>query len=71
MKRIHVETPNRAHSRMTVQAIARDLQVHPETVRKLLRAGVIPSVPLGRGWLVTKQVYEAWKRAPHAMPIAS
>lgn len=69
--RLRAETPDRMHSRMTVNAIARDLQVHPATVRKLLKSGVIPSLPLGRGWLVTKQVYQKWRAEAHRMPMAS
>jgi len=56
-------TPDRNGSRLTVAEIAADLDLHPETVRGLLRDRTIPSIRMGRSWLVTRQAYKAWKES--------
>jgi excisionase family DNA binding protein len=46
-----------------VAEISRDLGISRARVYGLLEGGEIPNVRLGRGWLVTREAYEMWKRS--------
>ena len=51
-----------ACSRITVEEIARRLKIGRLAVYKLLERGIIPSVRIGRRWIVTRWAYEEWER---------
>lgn len=44
----------------TVQDVARLLQVHPRTVRRMIRGGRIPAVKIGREWRIPEGALEQW-----------
>lgn len=54
-----------AESLLTVDEVARELRVHPHTVRMLLRTGRLPGMRIGVGsrnsaWRVRRADVEAW-----------
>ncbi len=52
----------RMGNRMSVEEIARRLDVGRLTVYSMLEQGIIPSIRLGRRWIVTRHAYEQWER---------
>lgn len=55
--------PRRFGDRMFVEEIARRLDVGRLAVYAMLEQGVLPDIPLGRRWIVTRHAYEEWERA--------
>ena len=49
-------------SRMSVEEIARRLDIGRLAVYALLEQGIIPGIRLGRRWIITRQAYEQWER---------
>jgi excisionase family DNA binding protein len=49
--------------RITVPEIARLLRIGRTAVYKMLQQGTIPSVRLGRRWIITRHAYESWERS--------
>lgn len=49
-------------ARVTVQEIAKRLEVGRPAVYALLERGYLPAVRIGRRWLITRQAYELWER---------
>jgi excisionase family DNA binding protein len=49
-------------SRITVQEIARRLNLGRLAVYAMLEQGIIPAIRLGRRWIVTRHAYEQWER---------
>ena len=49
-------------SRMTVEEIARLLDIGRVAVYTMLEQGIIPAVRLGRRWIVTRHAFENWER---------
>lgn len=54
------DNPAAAHRPMTVAEVAAQLRTSPYTVYRLLRAGVIPSYRVGRGWRIDAADVEAF-----------
>lgn len=46
---------------VSVPQAARQLAVHPETVRRLLRQGVLPGSKVGTLWFITKEDLHSFK----------
>jgi excisionase family DNA binding protein len=47
---------------LTPEQVAEELQMHIETVRRLLREGVLPGYQPGkRGWRITRESLDAFK----------
>ena len=49
-------------ARMTVDEIARRLDIGRVAVYTMLEQGIIPAVRLGRRWIVTRHAFENWER---------
>ena len=49
-------------ARMTVEEIARHLQIGRVAVYTMLEQGIIPAIRLGRRWIVTRHAFENWER---------
>jgi excisionase family DNA binding protein len=47
---------------MTVEEIARRLDIGRLAVYAMLEQGIIPAIRLGRRWIVTRHAYEQWER---------
>lgn len=45
---------------MTVDEVARYLQLHPLTVRNLARTGAIPAFKVGRQWRIQRSMLAKW-----------
>ena len=53
---------SRLGNRMSVEEIARRLDVGRLAVYAMLEGGIIPGVRVGRRWIVTRYAYEEWER---------
>jgi excisionase family DNA binding protein len=49
-------------ARMTVEEIARRLDIGRLAVYTMLDQGIIPAIRLGRRWIVTRHAFENWER---------
>ena len=49
-------------ARMTVEEIARRLDIGRLAVYAMLEQGIIPAIRLGRRWIITRHCYEQWER---------
>ena len=49
-------------TRITVDEIARRLDVGRLAVYAMLEKAIIPGIRLGRRWIVTRHAYESWER---------
>jgi len=49
-------------ARMTVEEIARHLDIGRVAVYTMLEQGIIPAIRLGRRWIVTRHAFETWER---------
>jgi len=49
-------------ARMTVDEIARRLDIGRAAVYTMLEQGIIPAIRLGRRWIVTRHAFENWER---------
>ena len=49
-------------TRITVQEIARRLDIGRLAVYAMLKRGIIPGIRLGRRWVITRHAYENWER---------
>ena len=49
-------------ARMTVEEIARRLDIGRQAVYTMLEQGIIPAIRLGRRWIVTRHAFENWER---------
>jgi excisionase family DNA binding protein len=47
---------------MTVEEIARGLDIGRLAVYTMLEQGIIPGIRLGRRWIVTRHAFESWER---------
>ena len=54
--------PERVSNRMSVEEIARRLDIGRLAVYSLLEQQVIPGIRLGRRWIITRNAYEQWER---------
>jgi len=46
---------------MTVEEIARRLDIGRAAVYTMLEQGIIPAVQVGRRWIVTRHAFENWE----------
>lgn len=53
--------PNR-DGRITVNEIAKRLDIGRLAVYQMLETGELPGIRLGRRWIVTRQAFEQWER---------
>ena len=49
------------NARITVEQIARRLNIGRQTVYAMLEGGVLPGIRLGQRWLITRHAYEHWE----------
>ncbi len=49
-------------ARISVSEIARRLNIGRLAVYSMLEQGIIPSIRLGRRWIITRHAYLAWER---------
>jgi excisionase family DNA binding protein len=49
-------------SRMSVEEIAERLNIGRLAVYRMLERRIIPSIRLGRRWIITRHAYEQWER---------
>jgi excisionase family DNA binding protein len=49
-------------NRMSVEEIARRLDVGRLAVYAMLEGGILPGVRVGRRWIITRHAYEQWER---------
>jgi excisionase family DNA binding protein len=49
-------------SRITVEEIARRLNIGRLAVYAMLQKGILPGIRLGRRWIITRHAYEQWER---------
>jgi excisionase family DNA binding protein len=49
-------------ARITVDEIARRLDIGRLAVYTMLEQGIIPAIRLGRRWIVTRHAFENWER---------
>ena len=49
-------------SRMSVEEIARRLEIGRLAVYAMLERGILPGIRLGRRWIITRHAYEQWER---------
>ena len=54
--------PGRLGNRMSVEEIARRLEIGRQAVYAMLEQGVLPGIRLGRRWIITRHAYEQWER---------
>ncbi len=48
--------------RLTVEEVAKRLNVGRLAVYVMLRQGIIPGVRVGRRWIITRHAYDEWER---------
>ena len=49
-------------SRISVDEIARRLEIGRLAVYTMLEQGIVPGIRLGRRWIITRHAYEQWER---------
>lgn len=47
---------------MTIEEVAGYVRLHPSTVYRLVRSGVMPGVKVGKQWRVDGQTLDDWMR---------
>jgi excisionase family DNA binding protein len=47
---------------MSVEQIARRLDIGRLAVYTMLEQGIMPGIRLGRRWIITRHAYEQWER---------
>ena len=52
----------RVSNRMSVEEIARRLEIGRFAVYTMLEQGIVPGIRLGRRWIITRHAYEQWER---------
>jgi excisionase family DNA binding protein len=57
-----IDTDIFPNARLTVEQIAKRLQIGRPAVYAMLEQGVLPGIRIGRRWLITRHAYEAWER---------
>ncbi len=45
---------------LTTAEVASELRVNPETVRRWVRAGELPALPVGSGYRITRSDFDAF-----------
>jgi len=54
--------PGQVGNRLSVEAIARRLDVGRLAVYAMLEQGLLPGFRLGRRWIITRNAYDKWER---------
>ena len=49
-------------NRMSVEEVARRLEIGRLAVYTMLEQGLLPGIRLGRRWIITRHAYEEWER---------
>jgi excisionase family DNA binding protein len=57
-----METQDLPNARITVEEVARRLNIGRQTVYAMLERGILPGIRLGQRWLITRHAYEQWER---------
>lgn len=47
---------------LTVEEVAEELRLHPETVRRMLRTGDMPGSKYGDEWRIDRAELDEWKK---------
>jgi excisionase family DNA binding protein len=64
----HVARRSGLSARITVEEIARRLNIGRQTVYAMLEQKVLPGIRLGQRWLITRHAYEQWEKTCGASP---
>ena len=56
------QTVEAQSARITVEDIARRLDVGRLAVYAMLEQGIIPGIRFGRRWIITRYAYEQWEK---------
>jgi excisionase family DNA binding protein len=48
--------------RISVEEVARRLNIGRPAVYSMLEQGIMPGIRLGRRWIITRHAYELWER---------
>jgi excisionase family DNA binding protein len=62
LRRLGEPPSGRLSCRVSVQEIARRLEIGRMAVYTMLEQGVLPGIRLGRRWIITRYAYEQWER---------
>ncbi|MBM4320823.1 MAG: helix-turn-helix domain-containing protein [Deltaproteobacteria bacterium] len=66
---MQAETNGKSSTRkLTVQQAAAEWQLHPETLRKAIRAGDLPAAWVGSGYRIVSSDIEAWIKRTWSQP---
>jgi len=57
-----MDAPTIPNARMTVDEIARHLNIGRRAVYAMLERGILPGIRLGQRWLITRHAYLEWER---------
>ena len=57
-----MEPQSPPNARITVEEVARRLNIGRQTVYAMLERGILPGIRLGQRWLITRHAYEQWER---------
>jgi excisionase family DNA binding protein len=58
---------------LTISEVAEILRVHPTTIYRLVKRGVLPGFKIGGNWRIDKRSFDLWLLAgspPHLTPRA-
>jgi excisionase family DNA binding protein len=65
----HKHFPRVVSARITVDEIARRLDIGKRAVYVMLESGLMPGLRIGRNWLITRHAYQQWERTAGMTPI--
>jgi excisionase family DNA binding protein len=68
MERISVDIPK---DWLSVADVCEYMDVSPFVVTRMLRAGDLPAVKMGREWRISRADFEEWLNAQRLSPIVS
>lgn len=71
IKKIRAVQMEKLTTVMTVREVAELLRVHPATVYRLVRRGVLPGFKFGGNWRVNKEALDVWLSASEARHIST
>jgi excisionase family DNA binding protein len=56
---------------LTISEVAETLRVHPTTIHRLIKRGVLPGFKIGGNWRIDRGSFDLWLsegRPPHQTP---
>ena len=53
---------NETSARLSVEYVARRLDIGRLAVSKMLEQGLLPGIRIGHRWLITRHAYENWEK---------